>query len=42
MLWDYAEKVRMAIGAAAQLNEAEQRSFLHDNAARIYRLNSRP
>jgi predicted TIM-barrel fold metal-dependent hydrolase len=40
MLWSYAEKVAMAHGATALLSDAEARGFLHDNAARIYRLPS--
>ncbi len=38
MLWDYAEKVAMARGAASRLSAEETRRFLHDNAARIYGL----
>lgn len=38
MLWSYAEKVAMARDAASLLSAEEARSFLHDNAARIYRL----
>ena len=38
MLWSYAEKVAMAREAADLLTPAEARAFLHDNAARIYRL----
>jgi predicted TIM-barrel fold metal-dependent hydrolase len=38
MLWDYATKVRMATEACEQLSPDEARKFLHDNAARIYRL----
>ena len=38
MLWDYATKVRMATEACEQLSPAEAGKFLHDNAARIYRL----
>nr|WP_166179943.1 amidohydrolase family protein [Altererythrobacter segetis] len=40
MLWDYATKVSMAREAAAELSEADKRKFLHDNAARIYRLDT--
>jgi predicted TIM-barrel fold metal-dependent hydrolase len=38
MLWDYATKVSMAREAAGELTAEETRKFLHDNAARIYRL----
>jgi len=38
MLWSYEEKVAMARGAASLLTTAERAAFLHDNAARIYRL----
>jgi len=38
MLWNYEEKVAMARGAASLLTAAERAAFLHDNAARIYRL----
>lgn len=38
MLWNYAEKVAMAGEAASLLTAAERAAFLHDNAARIYRL----
>lgn len=38
MLWSYAEKVAMARSAAGLLSEEETRKFLHDNAARIYRV----
>jgi predicted TIM-barrel fold metal-dependent hydrolase len=38
MLWDYETKIRMAREACAQLSPAEAGNFLHDNAARIYRL----
>lgn len=40
MLWDYATKVSMAREAAGELTEEEARNFLHDNAARVYRLES--
>jgi predicted TIM-barrel fold metal-dependent hydrolase len=40
MLWDYATKIRMAREACAQLSPGEADKFLHDNAARIYRLES--
>jgi predicted TIM-barrel fold metal-dependent hydrolase len=40
MLWDYATKVSMAREAAGELTAEEARKFLHDNAARIYRLES--
>ena len=40
MLWDYATKVSMAREAASGLTAEETRKFLHDNAARIYRLQS--
>jgi len=39
MLWNYDEKVAMAREATGSLNDAEAAAFLHDNAARIYRLN---
>ena len=38
MLWDYAEKVRMAVGACSRLSTLEADNFLHGNAARIYGL----
>jgi predicted TIM-barrel fold metal-dependent hydrolase len=38
MLWSYAEKVAMAREATELLTANEARAFLHDNAARIYRL----
>lgn len=38
MLWDYATKVRMANEACELLSRDEAGKFLHDNAARIYRL----
>jgi len=38
MLWNYAEKVEMAIDATDLLSAAEARNFLHDNGARIYGL----
>jgi L-fuconolactonase len=38
MLWDYATKVAMAREAAGELTAEETGKFLHDNAARIYRL----
>jgi predicted TIM-barrel fold metal-dependent hydrolase len=34
--WTYAEKAAMGRAAAAQLDAAGQRLFLHDNAARLY------
>jgi predicted TIM-barrel fold metal-dependent hydrolase len=40
MLWNYAEKVAMAREATELLTAGEARAFLHDNAARIYRLSS--
>ncbi len=42
MLWDYATKIAMAREAAGELSEGEKCKFLHDNAARIYRLDSSP
>jgi predicted TIM-barrel fold metal-dependent hydrolase len=36
MLWDYDEKVAMAVGACGLLAADEAAGFLHDNAARIY------
>ena len=38
MLWTYAEKTTMAREAAASLTAQERSRFLHDNAARIYRI----
>jgi predicted TIM-barrel fold metal-dependent hydrolase len=38
MLWSYAEKTAMARAAADFLDADERRGFLHDNAARLYRL----
>lgn len=38
MLWSFADKVAMARGCTALLDEADARAMLHDNAARIYRL----
>jgi predicted TIM-barrel fold metal-dependent hydrolase len=38
ILWSYAEKVAMARDAASLLADDEASAFLHDNAARIYRL----
>jgi predicted TIM-barrel fold metal-dependent hydrolase len=38
MLWSYPEKVAMARSAADLLTPDERRRFLHDNAARIYRI----
>ena len=38
MLWSYAEKTAMAREAAALLTTRERARFLHDNAARIYRI----
>jgi predicted TIM-barrel fold metal-dependent hydrolase len=38
MLWNYDEKVMMAREATTRLTPAEASAFLHDNAARIYRL----
>jgi predicted TIM-barrel fold metal-dependent hydrolase len=38
MLWSYPEKISMARDAAGLLTPEERRRFLHDNAARIYRL----
>lgn len=40
MLWTYAEKVAMAYEAAELLAAEEAHKFLHDNAARAYRLSS--
>src|SRR5690606_15568659 len=40
MLWDYATKVSMAREAAGDLTADEARKFLHDNAARIFGLQS--
>ena len=36
MLWDYDEKVAMAVGACELLSAQEAAGFLHDNARRIY------
>jgi L-fuconolactonase len=36
--WSYAEKAHMGRAAASELGDREQLHFLHDNAARIYRL----
>jgi predicted TIM-barrel fold metal-dependent hydrolase len=38
MLWSYPEKVAMARDAASLLTPDERTRFLHDNAARIYRI----
>ena len=38
MLWSYAEKTAMAREAASLLTTRERARFLHDNAARIYRI----
>jgi hypothetical protein len=38
MMWSYAEKTTMAREAAASLTAQERSRFLHDNAARIYRI----
>jgi predicted TIM-barrel fold metal-dependent hydrolase len=38
MLWSYDEKVAMARDAASLLTAEERAGFLHDNAARIYRI----
>ena len=38
MLWDYPTKVSMAREAAGDLTAEETARFLHDNAARIFRL----
>lgn len=38
MLWDYATKVSMAREATGELTPDEATKFLHDNAARIYGL----
>lgn len=38
MLWDYATKVAMAREAASELTPEETAKFLHDNAAKIFRL----
>ena len=40
MLWDYTQKVAMAKDAATRLDPAETQAFLHDNAARIYGLDT--
>ena len=36
MLWDYDEKVAMAVGACELLSAQEAAGFLHDNARRVY------
>ena len=38
MLWSYPDKVAMALDATSRLSEEDARKFLHDNAARIFRL----
>ncbi|USU05517.1 amidohydrolase [Sphingomonadaceae bacterium OTU29LAMAA1] len=38
MLWSYTDKTAMARAAADFLTNDERRNFLHDNAARLYRL----
>jgi predicted TIM-barrel fold metal-dependent hydrolase len=40
MLWSYSEKVSMAQEAASLLSAGERSGFLHDNAARIYRISA--
>ena len=39
MRWTYPEKAAMARAAADFLTDEEAKAFLHDNAARVYRLN---
>lgn len=41
MLWTYDEKVAMVLAASDWLTPQERAGFLHDNAARIYRLPDR-